>query len=158
MATIKDSYASPASITITLASLANSTVGVGRQGTLVDNTTNLYTSAIISVNIKMGTTPTANGLVFVYLIRSNNDGTAIIDDGAGTTDAALTIVSSIPLGSLRNPDATTGNVLKQNFDTRPFGSLGPKWTIAIVNSSGAALDSTAGNHVISYIGVTQTVA
>lgn len=158
MATIKDSYAAAQAITITLASLASSTAGVGRQGTLVDNTTNLYTSAIVSVNIKMGTTPTANTIVTVYLIRSNNDGTAIIDDGAGTTDAGLTVVEAPVLGTLVNPNTTTGNVLKANFDTKSLGSLGPKWTVAVVNSTGVALDATGGNHVISYVGVTQTVA
>lgn len=158
MATVKDSYAAVSAFTITLASLGNSTAGVGRQATMIDNTSNLYTSAIVSANIKMGTTPTANALVYVYLIRSNNDSTAIIDDGAGASDAGLTIINAQILGILKNPDATTGNVLKDNFDTKPLGSLGPKWTVAVVNSSGVALDSTGGNHVMSYIGITQTVA
>lgn len=159
MATIKDSYAAASAITITLGSLANSTAGVGRQGTLVDNTTNLYIGAEISVNIKMGTSPTNNSLVYVYLVRSNNDSTAIIDDGAGTTDAGLTVINAPLLGVLNTGGAAaTGQNLKANFDTRFLGALGPKWTVAIVNSSGVALDSTNGNHVVSFVGITQTVA
>lgn len=156
MATIKDAFSSVSTFTLTLASLANSTVGVGRQSTLVDNTTNLYTSAIISLNIKVGTTPTANSIIYIYLIRSNNDGTPIADDNAGTSDAGITIVNASLLGTILVPDATSNANYRKIFDTKFLGSLGPKWGIAVVNSSGAALNASEG--VYSYIGVTQTVA
>ena len=57
MATIKENLASVSNFTLTLSALANSTAGVGRQATMVDNTTNLYLSALVSLNIKVGTTP-----------------------------------------------------------------------------------------------------
>jgi len=156
MATIKDQFAAPAAFTISLNSLASSNAGAGRQSTLVDNTTNLYESAIVSVSLKMGTTPTANTLCYVYLIRSNNDSTPLVDDGAGASDAAITIVESSLLGVLVCPSATTGLQITKNFDTSPLGPLGPKWGIAVVNSTQVALSSSG--HTASYIGRTQTVA
>ncbi len=156
MATLKDStYNAPAALTITLASLASSVAGVGRQSTIVDNTSTKYNLIELSVNTKMGTSPTANGLVLIYLIRDNNDGTAIIDDSAGVSDAGLTVVNAPLAGILRNPDGTTGNVLKCNFILR---DVGPKWGVAVVNSSGVALDATGGNHVISWAGITKDIS
>lgn len=158
MATVKDAFAAPAAMTITLASLANSTAGVGRQSTLVDNSTNLYLSAIVSCNIEVGTTPTVNSVIYFYLLRSNADGTPIADDNAGASDAALTVINAPLLGVLLVPATTSNTNYRRNFDTSPLGPLGPKWGIAVVNSSGAALNATGGNHVVSYIGRTQTVA
>ncbi len=156
MATLKENFAADAAITITLASLASSTAGVGRQSTLIDNTSNLYVSAIVFLAIKMGTTPTANTPVSVYLLRSNNDAPTI-DDGAGATDAGLTVVNATPLGVLLCSATTSGAVYTGSFDTSNLGPLGPKWGIAIVNGTGAALDATEGNHTKTFIGVTKTI-
>jgi len=158
MATVKDAFASVASFTITLASLASSTTGGGRQSTIVDNTTNLYTSAQIELAIKVGTSPTANSLIYVYLIRDNNDVTPLRDDGAGASDATITIINAPLLGTILCNASTTGATYRGIFDTKPLGSLGPKWGIAIVNATGVNLDSTEANHIKSYIGITQTVA
>src|SRR4051812_21154817 len=81
---------SSTALTITVASLATSTTGVGRQSTLVDNSTNRYGRVLVAVNIKLGTSPTASKAIYVYGIRSNKDGTAIRDDGAGASDAGWT--------------------------------------------------------------------
>lgn len=156
MASVKDNFNS-ASFTITLASLASSTSGVGRQSTLVDNTSNLYTSAQIDLKITTGTSPTANTLVYVYLIRSDNN-TPIIDDGAGSSDAGLTVVNAPLLGTILVSAATSNAAYYGIFDTKFLGSLGPKWGIAVVNSTGAALNSTEGNHVKEYLGIYQTVS
>src|SRR6185312_4955761 len=126
MATIKDQFAAPAAFTISLNSLASSNAGAGRQSTLVDNTANLYESAIVSVSLKMGTTPTANTLCYVFLIRDNADSTPLRDDSAGASDAAITINNAALLGVLLCPSATTGQQLTKNFDTSPLGPLGPK--------------------------------
>lgn len=156
MATIKDNYAAIASFTITLASLAN---GSMRQSTLIDNTTNLYTSALVSVSLKMGTSPSSNAPCYIYLIRSDNNGTPIIDDLGGASDAAITINNAQLLGVLNTKSsAATGDVLAGVFDTKSLGSLGPKWGIAVDNESGVTFNATGGNFVCSYIGVTQTVA
>lgn len=156
MATVSQLLSAVSSFTLTLASLASSTVGVGRQATMVDNTSNLYLSAEVSLNIKVGTTPTAGSQIYVYLIRSNNDGTAIADDNAGASDAAWTQVNAVQLGIMTVLDATSNANYRKTFDTSFLGTLGPKWTIGIVNSSGAALNASEGAY--SWIGVRQTVA
>lgn len=157
MANIKDSFAANTALTITLGSLASSVAGVGRQSTLVDNTSNLYTSAQIALKITTGTTPTANTLIYVYLIRSDNAGTAIIDDGAGASDAGLTVINAPLLGTILVSAATSNTAYYGVFDTKFLGSLGPKWGVAVVNSTGAALNSTGGNHVVEFNGIFQTV-
>lgn len=152
---LSDKQATLASFTITLASLAS--VGTppnvaGRQSTLVDNTSNLYIGAKVYLKVKMGTSPTANTLVYVYLIQYDNS--AVADDGAGTSDAALTVVNATLLGTILNPSTSTGQLTYGIFDTTKVAdSLGPKWGIAIVNTSGVALDATEGNHTKNWIGI-----
>src|SRR5439155_22401332 len=61
---IKRAYASPASMTCTLASLANS---AARESTAVDNTSNLYLDAMVYLACKLQTgTPGADLAVLVY--------------------------------------------------------------------------------------------
>lgn len=156
MATLKDIFAASTALTITLGSLANSTAGVGRQSTIVDNTSNAYTAIWLACNIKMGTSPSNNALVYVYLIRDDNNGTNIRDDAAGASDAALTVLNATLIGTLTTKAAAaTGDVLKALFY---IPNPGPKWGIAIVNSTGVALDSTNGSHVINYVGETYSIA
>jgi hypothetical protein len=157
MSTLKDSaYNAPAALTITVASLATSTAGVGRQSTEIDNTTTRFQRVEFSASIKLGTSPVSNTAVYLYLIRSNNDGTPIRDDGAGASDAAWTQKAAPQIGVLpTGPSAATGDVLKANFIVTDVGA---KWSLGLVNSSGAALDATGGNHVISYNGITTDIA
>lgn len=148
---IKDKFSATSALTITLASLANSTVGVGRQSTMIDNTTTRYSALLIFVNIKMGTSPTANTGVFIHLIRASTSGTPIRSDGAGTTDAALTVLNAQQIGGLQlSTSPSTGDVLKGEFLVL---NPGPTWGIAIHQNTGVALDATGSNHVIEYIGI-----
>lgn len=154
MATVRDTFSSTTAFTITLASLASSTTGVGRQSTLIDNTTTRYSSAHIAVRFTVGTTPTANTLIYVYLIRG--DGT-INDDNAGATDAGITIVNAPLLGTILCPATTSDTAYREVFDTKPLGSLGKTFGVAIVNSTGVAANATAGNFLVDYVGITQDV-
>jgi hypothetical protein len=155
MATLKDIFGASTSFTITLGSLASSTAGVGRQSTIVDNTSTAYTAVWIAVNVKMGTTPNSNALVYIYLIRDDNNGTNIRDDGAGASDAGLTVLNAPLIGTLTTKSsAATGDVLKGIFYVQ---APGPKFGIAVVNATGVALDATNGNHVINYVGETYSI-
>lgn len=149
IATQTDTFTGPSTLTITLASLASSTVGVGRQSTLV--TSNTARSALIACKITMGTTPTINTLIYVYLIRG--DGT-LNDDNAGASDAGLTIINAPLLGTILCSAATSNVSYYGVFDTKFLGSLGPSFGIAVVNSSGAALNATAGNFTCEYTKIT----
>lgn len=145
MANIKQEFGTPAAMTKTLASLAD---GSGRAATAVDNSTNKMISADVRVKIKTGASGvSATGYVGVYLIRSE-DGTDYDDAFAGS-DAAYTPKNAELLGIMEaNANATTYHKV---FDLRKLGiTLPKKWSIGVLNKTGAALDSTEGSHEIKY--------
>lgn len=149
---IKEKFSSPASFTIALASLASSTVGVGRQSTLINNATTRYRRVIVYVSIKQGTSPTGGRFLYVYGIRG--DGT-IRSDGAGASDAAFTRLNAVELGVLVNKASpSTGDLLTGEF---VFENPGPEWGIAIVHDTIASLDGTEGNHAYTWVGVNPEV-
>jgi hypothetical protein len=82
------------------------------------------------------------------LIR--DDGiTTLRTDNAGPTDAAITIVNAQLIGTIVVTNNLNTN-FTADFDTAPLGPLGPKWGIAIKNSTDQALNGTEGNHVKEY--------
>src|SRR5262245_11527117 len=150
---IKDTFGSATSLTLSLGGLTSSTAGAGQQSTIVDNTTNRYVDVIVYLKATLGTTPTANRSVQIYLIR--DDGvTTLRDDAAGASDAALTVKNAKLIGVLRNTSATTGEVVQGSFlISRP----GPKWGIAVVHDTGASLNSANSNHTAEFIGLNPEV-
>ena len=142
-------------LTITLASLASSTAGVGRQSTIVVNTMNRYMDVVVFVRIMQGTNPTGDKHAFVYLLRGDNHATVHHSDGAGASDAALTILNAELIGTLKNlAAAATGEILFGEFLVpRP----GPLWGIAVVHDTGVNLDSTAANHWVRFVGLNPEV-
>lgn len=146
---ILNEIGSRTAFTITVASLATSTTFVGRQSDLVDNTTTKAPAALVYVQITTGTSPTANRNIYVRLIRYDNS--AIADDGAGTSDAALTCLNAPILGILQMNSASNNVAFRAVFDTAPLGVLGPKWGIQVSHDTGVNLNSTGGNHVLAYI-------
>lgn len=148
--TLKDNLAAIGTFTITVGTLASSTAGVGRQSTLIDNTTNLYAGAIVAAQITAGSVTTANQLISLYLIRSDNGGGPIADDAAGASDAAWTQQNAPLLGNILVPAVGTAVQYKAVFDTAGLGHLGPKWGIGVVQSTGNNLHTTLGSHSITY--------
>lgn len=144
MATTTQNLGTSTAATITIASLANAG---GRASTAIDNSTAKATSADIMVKVKTGASGVSGtGYVDVYLVRSE-DGTNY-DDAFGGTDGAFTAVNATKIGIISaSANATT---YVQIFNTAAFGELSRKFCIALVNNSGAALDSTAGNHAVTY--------
>src|SRR5690349_15685357 len=137
MATVSLAATDSQSITITLTSVTN---GSSATSSAIDNSTNLFVSALVKVQVKTNAAGTsATGSCSVFLIRSTDGGTAY-DDG-------------IFLGSL----ATTANATTYTriFSTEPLGSLGTKWKISVVNNSGATLDASTGG--AQFTGVKFTV-
>ncbi len=152
MSTVTDVYGTTTAFTHTLASLANSTAGVGRQSNIV--TGNTAYSALIGVKFTVGTSPTANTLIYVYLIRG--DGT-LIDDNAGASDAGITIINAPLLGTILCSAATSNATYYGMFDTKFLGSLGKSFGIAIVNSTGVTANGTGGNFSTEYTLITPTI-
>src|SRR5262245_3088018 len=126
---IKDKYGTLTSLALTLASLASSTSGAGRQSTIVDNTTDRLQRILLFLKVKQGTSPTGNKAAYVYLLRDDNG--AYRTDGAGASDAALTVQNATLIGVLRNKSSpSTGDVLYGDF---VIEAPGPRWGIAIVH-------------------------
>lgn len=150
---VMDSFSTPGTMTITLGTLATSTVGVGRQSTMIDNTGTKAQSAQIAVQTTAGTS-TGTNLVSVYLIRSDNLTTS--DDAAGASDAAWTQLNAPLLGNIV-VGAGTNLQYKAVFDTTFLGHLGPKWGIGVVHNLGNPLNATAGSHLVTYTPITGTI-
>ena len=142
-------FSAPIPLTITIASLANSSGGSGRQSTIYDNTTTRFQRATVFLKTKLGATPTV-GYLGLYLIRDDGSATPLRDDGAGATDAGINLLNSYQFGSLvTKPSPATGDVLTNSF---PVENPGIKFAIAVLNFTGVALDATAGNHVLEFVG------
>lgn len=166
-ADFKIAYASSAAITITLASLSSGSAQVwtsGRESALQDNTTNKYVSGTITARVTTGTTPTADRQIRIYAYRVLND-TPVYPNGLAGSDAAATITSAnhlelIPLLGTAFVTATSNSsydfpnlpTLEQTFGIHPW-----KWGVYIAHDTAVALNSTAGNHIITYRGAYFTV-
>ena len=142
-------FSAPIPLTITLASLANSSGGSARQSTIFDNTTTRFQRITVFLKTKLGTTPTA-GYLGLYLIRDDGSGTPLRDDNAGASDAAITLLNAWQFGSIVTKAApATGDILQASFVVE---NPGPKFALGVLNSTGVALDATAGNHVLEFVG------
>lgn len=163
MSDIKVKY--PASdtvaLTITLASLANSsTLLAGRQGDAVDNTTNLDLDHILRGNIRAGTSPTAGNRIEIWIASATKivSGAKTYPDGLGASDAAYTATSDnvkysgLTLAQSIIVDSTSS----RDYPIKPIsialllGAVPAFWIPIVFNGSGAALDSTGGNHWLHY--------
>lgn len=141
-------------ITISLGSLANTSA---RQSTEIDNSSNLFRDALVSVKVKSGASGTATtGIVNVYAYATTDGGTTRTEN-AGASDAAITLTSP-PNAILIGVIAVVANAT--TYYGGPFsvarafgGTLPEKWGIIIENRCGGTLDTTGGNHGVTYQGV-----
>ncbi len=145
--TIKSSYGSNnQSITCTITSLA--TAGA-RASTAIDNTSNLFLDALVSVKIKAGGASTsATGYVNVYAYGTADGGTTYTQSASGT-DAAITL--TVPpnarlIGSINVvANAVTYNAGPFSVAAAFGGILPDHWGIIIENQSGGTLDASVGS-------------
>lgn len=154
MATFKMSYASVASITITLASLGASAT-VGREGTAINNSTNLYDDVLLFGAFETGTVA-APKQVLLYVGGSIDGGTTYTGTLTGS-DAGFTRKDPTVLRPLAVVPAVTNSFIHH---WGPFslaqalgGVLPEKWSVAFFNDTGAALSATAGNNYVKYQGI-----
>lgn len=153
---IKEKFSASAAMTITLASLATSTSGVGRQSTMIDNSSVKFGRVILYYKIKLGTSPTGNKSIYFFLIRGDKDATAHRDGSAGDSDAGWTAPEGMaPIWVERDKASPgTGDVLQGSF---VIDTPGPEFGIGVVHNTGVNLDSTGSNHWIRYVGVNPEV-
>lgn len=157
MATIStEKLGATTAITCTLNSLAASAT-VGRQCTVVDNGTNLFDDALLTIIVTTGTV-SAPVAVWVYIFGSEDGTNFDQDDGViGTTDAAYTVNAA---SNLRGPVAiscpTSSKVYNKVISIASFfgGVMPRKWGFVVVNNTGGAL-AGSGNSA-SYTGITET--
>lgn len=146
---VKAKLGSSAAGTITIASLATSTAGVGRQSTLLDNiTTDLFQIVHIFVKVTTGTSPTADKSIFLYFVKCDDLSETYCTDGAGASDAALTIVNANQISGV----ATSSTSDTAYFLEAVIHNPGAQWGIALVHDTGVNLNSTAGNHFFRWHG------
>ena len=143
-------FSAESTLAMTLAGLAASTSGVGRQSDMVDNSVNRFKRIRLFIKTKLGTSPVAGKGIYIYALRGDKNGTAHRTDGAGPSDAALTIVNADLIGVIGTAASpSTGDVLWKEII---FEDPGPEWGIAGYQDTGASLDATAGNHWVRWIG------
>lgn len=167
MATVTPNYAADAQLTITLASLASSSTFVaGREATAIDNSANKYDDALLSGKITVGTTPTVNTQILVYVFAPIEDtptyppvGTSVFSgtDGAVTLSTVGRGAGVLKLAASILVDSTTSDVtypFGQVSIAQLFGGIMPKtWSVFVTHNTGVALNATGSNHQISYQGI-----
>lgn len=141
-------------ITITVASLANNGA---RQSTEIDNSSNLFQDALVTVKVKSGASgTTSTGTVNVYAFGTTDGGTTRTEN-AGASDAAITLTSppNARLMGVVNVVANATTYVGGPFSVaQVFGGVLPDhWGIIVENKTGGTLDSTGGNHSVTYQGV-----
>jgi hypothetical protein len=152
VSTERDIFAAPVALTITLAGLASSTSGAGRQSNAVDNSSSGYPQILIWWKITLGTSPMTGNITFFLIRRETTSG--IADDGAGASDAGITLANAEPVASFPTPSSTTtGEVMQGSF---LLSDPGPNWCLGVTQSTGVALDPTAGNHAVIFDGISPT--
>lgn len=154
--TYKPLYSASAAVgfSTNLNALASSTTFVaGVQSDQVDNSSNLYDDILVSGQFKMGTTPTVNTQVNVYIVACQDAGSTYPDviTGAGTAAKTWTSVnvqlSAVKLLKSINVDATTGRIFAFSNESVAaiFGGVLPqKFVIFVAHNCVAALDASAG--------------
>lgn len=168
MATVNIAYAASATITVAPENVASSSTFVaGVESAVIDNTSNKYVDALLAGTWTCGTTPTVNTNVLIYVGAIRDDAPFYGDVFDGTSSAETITSVGVGLGFLKQAgqlvvDATTSN---RAYDFGPvsvaslFGGIMPnKWFLFITHNTGVNSNSTSGNHVWKYTGITYTVA
>lgn len=154
MTTVNIAYATSTSITCTAPSTGNS-----RISTAVDNTSNKYDDAMVTVQVAVGTVG-SNKIFYIY-IAGTEDGTNYnVSTGEATysgTDAAITIDDPT---SLKGPQplpcpasSKTYNCVIGSVASFFGGTLPRKWAVVVNNQSNVTPTLT-----VSYTGITYTNA
>ena len=167
MSTVNIAYAASATITISPENVATSSTFVaGVESNVIDNTSNKYVDAIVGGTWTCGTTPNQNSQVIIYVGAIRDDAPTYPDvfDGTGSAETITSV--GVGRGFLKRAvtidvDSNTSNRAYDVLFTvaELFGGVMPnKWFLFITHNTGVNSNSTSGNHVWKYTGVTYTVA
>lgn len=156
-------------ITMDLANLASSATFVaGRESNEVDNTSNLYTDVLVRGSVSVGTTPTVDTFIGIYVWGAHVSlATTAIDvfDGVDSAETLTNagVLFTLKLGAQINVVATTSDVA---YPVLPFsvaqlfgGSMPRFWGLYVTHNTGVNLRNNAVNtNSFSYVGITTTIA
>lgn len=159
-----------AAFTISLASLATSaTLVAGQESNAIVTPSTQILDYLVGGKIRVGTTPTINTVIQIWVYSSIDD-TPTYPDVFDGTDSAETITGSsvgvrdgaIKLGAIALVDSTTSD---RDYWFAPFsiamlhgGALPKAWGLFVTHNTGVNLNATGGNHVLSYTPIYGNVA
>jgi hypothetical protein len=158
---LKIAYAADGQFTITLASLASSsTFLAGREATSVSNGSNKYLDYEITGKVTTGTTPTVDREIRLYAVKPIND-TPTWPDVFDGTDSDETVTNAYILDKLillwAGSNSATSNVTYPIISAltlaQAWGLVPDNFTVFVAHSTAVNLNSTAGNHELSYRGI-----
>lgn len=163
MAITTVNYSSNTVITMDLASLATSSTFVaGRESSQIDNTSNKYIDCLVSGTVSVGTTPTANTTIAIYVYGADTSLATTPLDTLDGTDSAETLTNTGILNALRLgasiavPAATSDVqyiVLPFSVATL-FGGVMPKyWGLFVSHNTGVNLRSTNNTNQFDFVGI-----
>jgi hypothetical protein len=169
MATTTVNYSSNTSITMDLANLASSsTFLAGRESSQIDNTSNKFMDCLVSGFVSVGTTPTANTSIFVYVWGAETSLATTALDVLDGTDSAETLTNSGILTALRlgGSIVVPANTSDVQYFVLPFsvaslfGGVMPKfWGLFVSHNTGVNLRNNAVNtNSFEYVGIKYDVA
>ncbi len=170
LTTTYDSVTDTNALTITLASLATSaTLIVGRQSTVVDNSSNKFLDFYVSGQVTVGTTPTVDKQIAIYVfapikIASSTASFPIATTTQlGTSDAAATFEAyqrdQLKLAAVANVIATSDRAYSfAPFSVAQlFGGVCPiQWGLFVSHNTAVNLNATGGNHWFHWTGIKYT--
>lgn len=167
MSNVKTEYAASSALTISPASLATSATWLaGVESDLVDNTTNKYLDYLLAGKITVGTTPTINTEIRVYVVALADDSTwPDVFDG---TASAETVTSAgvgsgfLKLAAVCRVDATVSD---RTYWFGPVsvaslfgGSMPKKFVVFVTHNTGVNLNATGSNQAAYITPVYSTTA
>ena len=153
---VKTTFVATATITMSLASIATSATFVAGAESASQANSSLYTDARLTGKITVGTTPTINTQIRLYVFAAMDD-TPTWPDVMDGTDSVETLTSVgvgegfLKLAAIINVDAVTSNVA-YNFTSVPFselfGNVPKNWGVFLAHNTGVNLHATGGNHLV----------
>lgn len=154
-------YRASSAVTITLASLATSTgLTTGRCSAAYSNGTNKDDFVIPMLRVRSGSVaPTAGGSIELWAFAQRADSTwpeiftaayTGSDGGFNATSRDILFAGAVLLGAVTN-DATTARdyVIRGRELAQVFGAVPQNVAFFVTQSTGQALDATAGNFALT---------
>lgn len=169
MATTTVSYSANTVITMNLINLGtSSTFLAGRESSEINNTSTKYMDCTVSGTVSVGTTPTANTVIAIYVWGADTSLATTPLDVLDGTDSAETltntgILNALRLGASIAVPAATSDVqyIVLPFSVASlFGGVMPKfWGLFVSHNTGVNLRNTSVNtDSFDFVGIKYDVA